>query len=79
MKKLKYIGNCGLEAPSRHFTIEVEDDNFQNARHSNCHLKGQVIEAGSKSPWPVGYYSETWANPFESMRDTGFPTFILVN
>lgn len=78
MRKLKFIGNSSLEGPSRHFVIEVEEENFQNAKISKCHLRGKVIEAGKNSPWGIGYYSNTWANPFCSMMDYGWPVFVLI-
>jgi hypothetical protein len=79
MRKFKYIGNCSLEGSSRHFVIEVTEENFQNAKTSKCHLRGTVIAAGKNSPWEVGHYSNTWANPFCSMLDYGFPVFILID
>ncbi len=79
MRKFKYIGNCSLEGPSRHFVIEVTEENFQNVKNSDCHLKGTVIKAGKDSPWRVGDSSEMWANPYKSMRDSGFPVFILID
>ncbi len=79
MRKFKYIGNSSLEPASRHFVIEVEEDDFQKAKNSKSPLRGRVIEANKKSPWPVGYYSITWVNPFRAMEDYGFPCLILID
>lgn len=78
MRKFKYIGNSSLEGPSYHFVIEVEEENFQNAKVSKCNLRGKVIEAGKNAKWEIGHYSNTWVNPFCSMLDYGFPVFILI-